>query len=394
MFEKLTKIIMFFVIFFTLIISNNRILSAQTTNEDDQFQEYDMYNDIRKDIPISEDESISEFPEDQYANELSSWMKKIPDDTLIGDLSIPGSHDSATYKKAPAITCPDSTVRCQRANDTFLIQMEKLGIRAFDLRLKEDMQFFHGRCWLELGLREYIKDVKQFLTLYNQEFIIAHVKHEHGDCEKKYEFYNNFIDIVKEENAQDMFLYLGKDLLTTPIGKLRGKVVVITRKRAEGDCGWIKGATMIDFPDDDTVEHTDTTNCENCIDAAISDDYTKRPYQKVGPLTQHMARATDDNDHRMYIGFVSGYKICNNSLPYPEGYSTDMLPSLRYVIHGESGKFSDCCKSPKGQYRCPRSFTMPPLKMGKKLGTVFIDFVGEGPQFIFIMSDIIPRNPG
>lgn len=60
------------------------------------------------------------------AAELGSWMSKLPDDTPLTNLSIPGTHNSHTYFRAlPSVRCQAVSVRDQLQN----------GIRFLDIRV-------------------------------------------------------------------------------------------------------------------------------------------------------------------------------------------------------------------------------------------------------------------
>ncbi|MGR3319473.1 MAG: PKD domain-containing protein [Candidatus Anammoxibacter sp.] len=62
---------------------------------------------------------------------LTDWMKWIPDDTLISDISIPGTHDTAAVADGPT----DNSVKTQQMS---LREQLDAGIRALDIRARHE----------------------------------------------------------------------------------------------------------------------------------------------------------------------------------------------------------------------------------------------------------------
>ena len=69
----------------------------------------------------------------------SNWMSAVPDDTLISELSIPGTHDTCAL-----IDHPLGFARCQNRD---LREQLYSGIRFIDIRVKrtmEGLKVYHG----------------------------------------------------------------------------------------------------------------------------------------------------------------------------------------------------------------------------------------------------------
>ena len=60
-----------------------------------------------------------------------NWMSSVSDETFISELSIPGTHDSASDERG----CNGDACQCQ---DATLEEQLNLGVRAFDIRLSYD----------------------------------------------------------------------------------------------------------------------------------------------------------------------------------------------------------------------------------------------------------------
>ena len=127
----------------------------------------------------------------------------------------------------------------------FTEQIER-GVRVFDCRLSEKMNFFHDKYYCYAGLHNFVGASIGFLNRHPREFIVALVKAENatgpGDV------YNTKFQEVVDRFGRNNFLF-EKDLLNQPISKLRGKMVVVTRGYNKGELGYIEGAPQINWPD-------------------------------------------------------------------------------------------------------------------------------------------------
>ncbi len=97
-------------------------------------------------------------------NELenwSRWMKPINDDIPLARISIPGTHDSGTFK----LQNPIKQVWGMTQEYDFRYQMDH-GARIFDIRgrLTDDntIVLHHGPLYLYVTLHEFINEAKQF----------------------------------------------------------------------------------------------------------------------------------------------------------------------------------------------------------------------------------------
>ena len=155
-----------------------------------------------------------------------AWMKDIPDDTLICDITIPGTHDSASaYAMLPFFS------RCQyfsigrQLNDRFRYLDIRLGIKDGELI------FYHGFCPCQTGpwpwsgvlkLDAGLKEIYSFLKDNPTETVIFTVKMEQGsDVAEFQKLLHKSIDKYPD------YWYLS-DMLPT-LGECRGKIVLMRR---------------------------------------------------------------------------------------------------------------------------------------------------------------------
>ena len=165
----------------------------------------------------------------------ASWMASLPDDIPLNELTIPGTHDSATaFCQLAYIT------KCQYHGIGAQLQA---GYRFLDIRLGiqgEDLILMHGftKCrtgaffWDEtLTLESVLADCYDFLKANPTETILFSVKQEHGD-----ESVKEFQALLRQHLAKASGSWLLTDTLPT-LGEARGKIVLLRRYADEAGLG-------------------------------------------------------------------------------------------------------------------------------------------------------------
>ena len=170
------------------------------------------------------------------------WMSKIPDDTKLSRITIPGTHDSGTYKL--------SYIPFAQTQTRDIREQLNSGIRFLDIRLAETTYFglaivtdglivVHGDFSAGLWFSEVITACKQFLQENPSETILMSVKRDSGDGS----IYDRFLDYY---NNDPKLWYVGiSDPYTWPtpstaipsIAAVRGKIVLMTRNGMSGTYG-------------------------------------------------------------------------------------------------------------------------------------------------------------
>lgn len=156
----------------------------------------------------------------------ANWMSFIPDDIVLSDVNIPGTHDAAT---AQCATASNYVAQCQQLsiNDQLYA-----GLRYFDLRLDNQKRLVHGPMGIlckykgdDLKLDTVMGWVKDFLKNNPKEAVVLQVKVDvdsFGKGEKViYEYYK---DMVKAN--PDLF-YIGDHV--PKMSECRGKIVILSR---------------------------------------------------------------------------------------------------------------------------------------------------------------------
>jgi 1-phosphatidylinositol phosphodiesterase len=157
------------------------------------------------------------------AEDNSDWMSELPDDAVLGSLSLPGTHDSGAYNfGGPAVETQSMNID----------QQLKAGIRALDIRLGRsnlnlgtecngpDLWTFHGiTCQFE-KFSDILTTVEAFLNDHPDETIVMRVKRENGSIP-------NFASVVEAEMDafEDLFYNGGSTNLI--LNQVRGFVVLL-----------------------------------------------------------------------------------------------------------------------------------------------------------------------
>ncbi len=142
-----------------------------------------------------------------------AWMGRLPDSTHLSQISMPGTHDSATGNNEVSAGLP----KCQ--NFDFPVQMTD-GIRYFDIRLNGNLIAHHGGNKTDTSCDMIFDYAKNFLTQYPSETLLFLVTPDNPE---------KFMEAVDDIE----FLYRKNTLPT--LGEARGKVVLLRRFKLDAD---------------------------------------------------------------------------------------------------------------------------------------------------------------
>lgn len=174
------------------------------------------------------------------ASNMSDWMKRVPDATSISDISIPGTHDSATYvigmpwwQLAQVVSVPVyALARYTQCQSLSISEQLEAGVRFLDIRIKpgEGFPLYHGPVSLSMKLTDALDQVDNFLAKHKDETVIVCIKSEDdGDRSKLASELKLFLD------TRTKTIYM-KSVVPT-LGKVRGQAVLLNRIFELKDCG-------------------------------------------------------------------------------------------------------------------------------------------------------------
>ncbi|KAI5780418.1 PLC-like phosphodiesterase [Geopyxis carbonaria] len=160
---------------------------------------------------------------------LDSWMGKLPDNTPLAALSMPGTHNSPTCHVAlPSVRCQAVSVTSQLNN----------GIRFLDVRVQPDgrnLTLVHGAFPISLSgskpLGDLVKDCYDFLSKHPSETVIVSLKRE-GRGETNDEDFSKAIKSEIVDKNKDRW-YTHPNL--PDLKNSRGKCVLFRRFKIHGD---------------------------------------------------------------------------------------------------------------------------------------------------------------
>lgn len=159
---------------------------------------------------------------EQTCINLKQWMREVDGSKLVSELTIPGSHDSATGES----TVINTTHLLKTQSLTISEQLEQ-GVRFLDIRAKlfcNDYILVHGKLDLKLSFSKLISDCRKFLQENPSEFILFSLKKEGEDHESDLSFEQCFCEIIKTEMS---LWFLGNYIPT--LDEVRGKCVLVRR---------------------------------------------------------------------------------------------------------------------------------------------------------------------
>ena len=165
------------------------------------------------------------FSEDSKPKKyFENWMKEIPDNIKISELTIPGTHDSCTYQIKGLGILVSFAAKTQSWN---LEEQMKAGLRYFDIRLRSynnTLHCFHGPIDLGQTFDSILKTASSFIYANKSEGLIMQIVSEYDDkdCTKSMEqMYQEYI-----KGYKNMIIEYNNEKIPT-MGEIRGKLFFI-----------------------------------------------------------------------------------------------------------------------------------------------------------------------
>ncbi|EDR02697.1 uncharacterized protein LACBIDRAFT_308269 [Laccaria bicolor S238N-H82] len=262
------------------------------------------------------------------------WMAKIPDNTPLVRMNLPGTHDTSTWNYSATTQAsltgytgplpPAYLFRCQERS---LLQSLNDGIRVFDLRFaynpgNDTIGFYHSLLAPTTTMTDIFFGLYQWLNKHPTEAVLVSINHESGtgtpyDAKIQEMVY----DVINSDIGNTYWGQTSGSLGT--LGQARGKLTLLQRftfdllpayktKRIgiQLDPGhWTDNGKAIEL----------VYNADKGLTAFIEDYYdsslplTSTPSQfieeKFGATTAHLGNATLFNPDQLYISFVSAAAI-------------------------------------------------------------------------------------
>ena len=231
----------------------------------------------------------------------AGWMASVPDGTLLSQLTIPGTHDSASlYENA-------TSLGFAKTQDLNLTQQLNLGVRFFDIRLNKNLDVYHGPVFQHLTFAQVITACADFLRTNPGETILMLINASDPKTNRKNP--DAFASAVS--NAMNGGLWsLGTGVPT--LGSVRGKIQLLRRYPAGSTTP--VGIDLTDWPDNtgydlkrnsDGVSYAVQDHWQCCASAGGKDD--KR--SEIQTLFDNAVLTTRVKPTLLFFNFTSANRV-------------------------------------------------------------------------------------
>lgn len=274
----------------------------------------------------------------------SNWMTTVPDSRLITQLTIPGTHDSASWHYNDVALNP--FVRTQRATDNFIQQLND-GIRFFDIRVKPETDYqwalYHGSHYLGISFGRFLTDVAQWMSTHPKEAIFVSIKEDDSTAGAPansaiFERY-----IRDYQNEIDWYTAGGN---TIPhLGDVRGKLVLINRIKD------LPGINVSAWPDDSSNVNFPAN--DNTYSVWLQDAYSKGGTSKANTILDFIAAHPQNNievSNELKFNFMSASTA--SCAWMPSNCAREFMPKVYFALNqnnaGASGPYAMIRYHPSG----------------------------------------------
>jgi len=157
------------------------------------------------------------------------WMGRIPDNSYLYQLSIPGAHDAGTGHGVNNVYVIVSGETYARTQDKTLTEMWNSGVRAFDLRPCVDgqrLRIHHGIVSTNLYLDDALSTLCSLLDEHPTEMAFVLLRHETEGDDNSSEWNGMMANLLASEPVKSHAANF------TPLAKMkdmRGKLLVLSR---------------------------------------------------------------------------------------------------------------------------------------------------------------------
>lgn len=155
------------------------------------------------------------------AGDASDWMRGLPDCLPFAEVTMPGTHNSASYAfGAGHLAAVLAASRCQSAD---LDAQLRMGVRFLDLRARPGGGLCHGRVACALSLREALGTCGAFLQRHPSEVLLVRIKDEAGGRTSA-RGVGSLVWTLAESAEYPLYL---QRRLPSSLGEVRGRIVLL-----------------------------------------------------------------------------------------------------------------------------------------------------------------------
>lgn len=159
----------------------------------------------------------------------TDWMADINDGAYVCQLSIPGSHDSATGHGFTGFLGGLVGPSMATTQDLTITQQWEAGIRAFDLRpgvLDGSLEIYHGVCQTKLSFASALETICTLLDEHPTEFAVILMRHE-NDADNNDTSWSSLM--AETTAAPQVASHLMPFSSRLTVEQARGKIIMLSR---------------------------------------------------------------------------------------------------------------------------------------------------------------------
>ena len=265
-----------------------------------------------KDDPSNSDEK----PNDDEVKEITpaTWMSAVDDETSLGSIAMPGTHDSGATKEPLS-----GTAKCQ--NLTIEEQLN-IGVRYFDIRLRREngkLNIYHGSINQDLSFEEVLNACYTFLETNPSEALIMCIKEEYDATGS-----NSAFDVMvkKHIDAKKDAWYLENKVPN--MGDARGKIVLMRRYGTSGTFGFNASSGWQDNTTFTLKSGLVTLKCQDYYD----DESADKKWEEIDGFFGQMKPKKNTYYLNNTSGYVSGLFGIPNILKISDEINPKLLTKL------------------------------------------------------------------
>ncbi|KAI4874485.1 hypothetical protein NFI96_003371 [Prochilodus magdalenae] len=189
------------------------------------------------------------------------WMKDLPDNKLLSDITMPGTHDTVALHGGQAAECQSWALEDQLT----------AGIRYLDLRILafgNNLNLMHGIIYQKMTFKDALGIIRKFLSSNPSETVLIRIKPELFNKGKVQEKVVNVIEnsVKVWEKIPDTPIVWLKSTMPR-LGEVRGKVVFVQKNKFKLGITLTQTNTAGDYKVTDIEKKKNVTNTN--LDKAI-----------------------------------------------------------------------------------------------------------------------------
>lgn len=232
-----------------------------------------------------------------------NWMSYLDDTKKLTELTIPGTHDTCTYRVSGLYQCQTMNLETQFKN----------GVRFWDIRLKVKdgkIYAYHGTKYLDITFDNILTTSAILLRQFPSECIIMSISHEENQDNE--ELYQKLWPIIKDLN------YWYTEDRVPKIAEVRGKIVLIRRFIAPDDLDFPVGINAYgEWPKNSTKRWENSSNVKFTVQDEYKGYLSINKEKKFNNYVKPVLNEAKNNNDSLFINFTSGTVDGGGSVFFP-----------------------------------------------------------------------------